>query len=475
MKQLDSITPRDTDFAKWYTDVVTKSGLTAYSNVKGCMVLPPYGNELWENMRDELNTRIKKTGAKNVTLPLLIPESMFKKEKEHVEGFAPEFLMVTQSGEEKLAERLVLRPTSEVLFCDYFKNNIHSYRDLPMKLNQWANIFRAEKNTRPFLRTTEFFWQEGHTMHETEKEAREMTMQIHKLYNDYLVDMLALPFIEGKKTESEKFAGAVDTYTREIMMYDGVALQTGTSHYLGDGFSKAFDITYQGKEGILCHPYYTSWGITSRMIGAVVMTHGDDKGLVMPPKVAPIQAVVIPVMMHKDGVLDSAKELEKSISKTLRTHIDTSDNTPGWKFSQWEMMGVPVRIEYGPRDIENKSCVVVRRDTGEKISMKVDDLKTELPKILQAIHDNMYERALKRQKKMTHNAKTLDEIGQIAKDKGGFIRAPWCGCEESERLLKETIQLTSRCILEELPEDTKEKCAISGKPAKYIVMWAKVY
>jgi len=475
MKQLESITPRDTDFARWYTDVVTKSGLTSYSNVKGCMIMPPYGNELWENMRDELGRRIKKTGAKNVTLPLLIPESMFQSEKDHVEGFAPEFLMVTHSGEEKLAERLVLRPTSEVLFCDYFKNNIHSYRDLPMKLNQWANIFRAEKNTRPFLRTTEFFWQEGHTMHETESEAREMTMQIHKLYNDYLVDTLALPFVEGKKTESEKFAGAVETWTREVMMYDGVALQTGTSHYLGDGFSKAFDITFQNKDKGLSHPHYTSWGITTRMIGAIVMTHGDDRGLILPPKVAPIQAVVVPIMMHKAGVLDAAKELEKSISKTLRTHIDTTDNTPGWKYSEWEMRGVPIRIEYGPRDIENKTCVVVRRDTGEKITIAVDALKDGLPHILEAIHENMYDRALKRQKKMTHKASTLEEIGEIARSKPGFIQAPWCGCEKSERMLKETISLTSRCILEEYPEDTKLKCAISGKQAKYLVVWAKAY
>ncbi|MCL2756340.1 MAG: proline--tRNA ligase [Firmicutes bacterium] len=475
MKQLDSITPRDVDFARWYTDVVTRTGLANYSTVKGCMIMPPYGNELWENMRAELDARIKKVGAKNVTLPLLIPESMLQREKDHIDGFAPEVLWITHSGEEKLAERLCLRPTSEVLFCEYFKNTIQSYRDLPMKLNQWANIFRAEKNTRPFLRTTEFFWQEGHTLHETEAEARKMTMQIQNLYNDYLRDFLALPLVEGRKTESEKFAGAVETYTREVMMYDGQALQTGTSHYLGTGFAKAFGITYQNREGREALPHYTSWGITTRMIGALVMVHGDDRGLVLPPHVAPIQAAIIPIMMHKQGILDAAKKLEKSIAKVVRTHVDASDNTPGWKYSEWEMRGVPVRIEYGPRDIENGTCVVVRRDTGEKAVVAVTNLKKELPKILQTIHDSMYSKALARQESMTYDARTLDEITEIAKTKPGFIRAPWCGCAKAEKLLKEKFATTSRCIVDEFKQNTDIKCAISGEPAKYMVIWGKAY
>ena len=474
MNKLESITPRSTDFAQWYTDVVTKAGLAGYSSVKGCMYMPPYGTGLWENLRAELDKRLKETGHENVTMPLLIPESMLQREKDHIKGFAPEVAWVTHGGDEKLAERLCIRPTSEVLFCDYFANTIKSWRDLPKLYNQWANIVRWEKNTRPFLRTTEFFWQEGHTMHETEAEARKETMMIFKLYADFAKDVLAIPVISGRKTESEKFAGAVETYSIEAMMHDGKALQAGTSHYLGTGFTKAFGIKYQGRDGREAHPHYTSWGVTTRLIGAVVMVHGDDKGLVLPPRIAPIQVMIVPVQQQKEGVLVAAEELLATVKQVVRAKMDTTDNTPGWKFSEWEMKGVPIRIEYGPRDIQNKTCVVVRRDTGEKIITPLVDLSKELPKLLQSIHDNMYNTALNKMNQMIYSATTLEEMLEIANNKPGFIKAPWCGCESGEALLKEKAGVTSRCIDESI-DTSKMKCAISGKPAKYMVYWGKAY
>ena len=469
--KLDAITDMDVDFAVWYTDVVTKAGLASYSPVKGCMYLPPYGTALWENIKSELDKRLKETGHVNVTMPLLVPESMLQKEKDHIAGFAPEVAWVTYGGSEKLAERLCIRPTSEVLFCDYFSNNVQSYRDLPLLFNQWANIVRWERATRPFLRTTEFFWQEGHTLHETEKEARDEVASIHKLYADFARNVLAMPVIEGEKTAKERFAGAVETYTIEAMMHDGKALQAGTSHFLGQGFTKSFGIKFQGRTGKEEYPYQTSWGVSTRLIGGIIMTHGDNNGLVMPPFIAPIQAVVVPVASHREGVVEAAQRLLKSIDNVVRAHIDLSDNTPGWKFAQWEMKGVPIRIEYGPRDIEAGSCVIARRDTGEKLVVPVADLKKELPKILNTIHQSMYDKALRRRESMTHSAETLDQMVDLAKNKPGFIKAAWCESEACEDKLKEHA-VTSRCI--EKP-DTISKCAICGKQSKHMVYWGKSY
>ncbi|MCL2570325.1 MAG: proline--tRNA ligase [Firmicutes bacterium] len=471
-KKLDSIADINTDFPQWYTDVVVKSGLVSYSGVKGCMYIPPYGTALWENMKVNLDARFKKLGVENVTMPLLIPESLFQKEKDHIKGFAPEVAWVTHGGEEKLAERLLIRPTSEVLFCDYFASHIHSYRDLPKKFNQWANIVRWEKNTRPFLRTTEFFWQEGHTLHETKNEAMKMTLAIHKLYCDFAREVLAIPMLAGKKTESEKFAGAVDTFTIEAMMHDGKALQAGTSHFLGNGFSKAFGIKYQSRAGKEQYPFYTSWGASTRLIGGIVMAHGDENGLILPPHVAPIQVIIVPIQTQKEGVLKAAKKFKKSIERVVRTHMDETENSPGWKFAEWEMRGVPIRIEYGPRDIENQTCVVVLRNTREKISVNIADLKKELPKLLQRVHDGMYERALNRLNEMTYDAKNMNEITTLANTKPGFIRAPWCSAEGCEDKLKSEFGITSRCII----NDTNEtKCAICGEQSKYIVVWARAY
>jgi len=473
---MKEITDMNVDFAKWYTDVVRKSGLADYSPIKGCMYIGPYGTALWENIRNELDSRFKALGHENVMLPLLISESMLQKEKDHIAGFAPEVAWVTHGGEEKLTERLCIRPTSEVLFCDFFQKQIQSWRDLPLKYNQWCNIVRWEKATRPFLRTTEFFWQEGHTLHETEEEARAHTIRMWENYADFAKNVLAMPVAVGRKTNLEKFAGAVETYTIEPLMHDGQALQAGTSHYLGTGFAKAYGITFADRSGKIAHPHQTSWGVSTRLIGGIIMSHGDNNGLVLPPRIAPVQVVVIPVQMQKDGVLKATEKLAKSIEKIARVKVDKGDQTPGWKFSEWEMKGVPLRIEYGPRDIENKTCVIARRDTGEKQTLLVADLKKQISLILDQIQNGIYEKALKRNEGMLHEAKTFDEMKELAKTKKGFIKAPWCGSDACEQRIKKEIGLTSRCIPSETFGQKIEVNSICcSSAAKHIVLWGRAY
>lgn len=474
-KMVEAITSRDEDFSKWYTDIVKKAELVDYSGVKGCMVIRPYGYAIWENIQKDLDARFKATGHENVYMPMFIPENLLQKEKDHVEGFAPECAWVTVGGSEKLTERLAVRPTSETLFCEHYSKIINSYRDLPKLYNQWCSVVRWEKTTRPFLRTSEFLWQEGHTMHETEEEAREETLRMLKVYEDFYKETLAIPAVVGKKTEKEKFAGAVETYTIEPMMHNGVALQGGTSHYFGDGFAKSFDIKFTGRDNKLQYPHQTSWGVSTRMIGAIIMVHSDDDGLVLPPKISPIQVAIIPIAQHKEGVLDKANELYNRLCDTYRVKLDDSDNSPGWKFSQYEMKGVPVRVEIGPKDIENGQCVLVRRDTREKTVVALATLEEAVAKLLEDIHNDMYERALQNLKEKTFVATTHEEFLDTAKNKPGFIKAMWCGetaCEE--QLKEETNGVKSRCIpfVEEHLADT---CVCCGKPAKFQVYWGKQY
>ncbi len=473
-KMVEEITSMDTDFAKWYTDVVKKAELASYSSVRGCMVVRPYGTALWENIRNELDRRFKETGHENVMMPMFIPESLLQKEKDHVEGFAPEVAWVTHGGEEKLTERLCVRPTSETLFCDHYAEVIHSYRDLPKLYNQWCSVVRWEKTTRPFLRTMEFFWQEGHTMHETKEEAIEETEKMLNVYADFCEQCLAIPVVKGKKTDKEKFAGAESTYTIEALMHDGKALQSGTSHYFGDGFSKAFDVSFTGRDNTQQFPHETSWGMSSRIIGAVIMTHGDDNGLVLPPFVAPTQVVVLPIAQHKPGVLDKARELTEKISKFCRAKIDDSDNSAGWKFAEYEMKGVPLRLEIGPKDIENNQCVLVRRDNREKVFVSLDELETKIPELLKAVHDGLYEKALKRREEMTYSVTNLDDMIKNADERPGFIKAMWCGELACEEKLKEVAGVTSRCIPFEQEEIT-DTCVCCGKKAKHMLYWGKAY
>lgn len=473
-KMVDAITSMDEDFAKWYTDVVKKAELASYSSVRGCMVVRPYGTALWENIRNELDRRFKETGHENVMMPIFIPESLLQKEKDHVEGFAPEVAWVTHGGEEKLTERLCVRPTSETLFCDHYAEVIHSYRDLPKLYNQWCSVVRWEKTTRPFLRTMEFFWQEGHTMHETAEEAIEETEKMLNTYADFCEQCLAIPVVKGKKTDKEKFAGAESTYTIEALMHDGKALQSGTSHYFGDGFSKAFDIQFTGRDNTPQYPHQTSWGMSSRIIGAVIMTHGDDNGLVLPPAVAPTQVVVLPVAMHKEGVLDKANEITSRISKFCRAKIDDSNNSAGWKYAEYEMKGVPLRLEIGPRDIEKNQCVLVRRDNREKYFVSLDELETKIPELLQAVHDGLYEKALARREEMTYSVDNLDDMIKSASERPGFIKAMWCGSLECEEKLKEVAGVTSRCIPFQ-QEKISDKCVCCGKEAKDMLYWGKAY
>lgn len=474
-KMVEAITSRDEDFAKWYTDIVKKAELVDYSNVKGCMVIRPYGYAIWENIQADLDRRFKETGHENVYMPMFIPESLLQKEKDHVEGFAPECAWVTIGGQEKLTERLCVRPTSETLFCEHYKKIINTYRDLPKLYNQWCSVVRWEKTTRPFLRTSEFLWQEGHTMHETEEEAREETLRMLHVYESFYRETLAIPAVIGRKTEKEKFAGAEETYTIEPMMHNGVALQGGTSHYFGDGFAKSFGITYTGKDNKLHYPHQTSWGVSTRMIGAIIMVHGDDDGLVLPPKISPIQVAVIPVAQHKEGVLEKANELKAELAKKFRVKLDDSDHAPGWKFAEYEMKGVPVRVEIGPKDIEKNQCVVVRRDTREKAFVSLDELSTFVEKLMEDIHNAMYERALKNTQEKTFVAKSYDEFIDISKNHPGFIKAMWCGDSECEEKLKEvTGGVKSRCIPFE-EEHLADTCVCCGKPAKHMVYWGKQY
>ncbi len=474
-KMVEAITSRDEDFAKWYTDIVKKAELVDYSGVKGCMVIRPYGYGIWENIQKDLDRRFKETGVENVYMPMFIPESLLQKEKDHVEGFAPECAWVTIGGSEKLTEKLCVRPTSETLFCEHYAKIINTYRDLPKLYNQWCSVVRWEKTTRPFLRTSEFLWQEGHTMHETAEEAIDETLKMLKVYEDFYRETLAIPAVVGKKTEKEKFAGAEATYTIEPMMHNGVALQGGTTHYFGDGFAKSFDITYQGRDNKLHYPHQTSWGVSTRMIGAIIMVHGDDDGLVLPPRVAPIQVALIPIAQHKEGVLDKVYEVADVLKKDFRVKVDASDKAPGWKFSEYEMKGVPVRVELGPKDIEKNQCVIVRRDNREKIFVSLDNLAEEVQKALDAVHNAMYEKALKNMQEKTSVATNFEEFLDIAENKPGFIKAMWCGEKECEEKLKDvTGGVKSRCIPFE-EEHLADTCVCCGKPAKHMVYWGKQY
>lgn len=473
-KMVEEITSMDEDFAKWYTDVVKKAELCEYTSVKGCMVIRPYGYAIWENIQHIMDSMFKATGHENVCMPMFIPESLLEKEKDHVEGFAPEVAWVTHGGSEKLEERLCVRPTSETLFCEHYANIVHSYRDLPKLYNQWVSVVRWEKTTRPFLRTREFLWQEGHTIHATAEEAQEETIRMLNVYAEFCEKYLAMPVVKGVKTAKERFAGAEDTYTIEALMHDGKALQSGTSHYFGDGFAKAFDIQFTGKDNKLHHPFQTSWGTTTRLIGAIIMTHGDDNGLVLPPAVAPIQLVIIPIASHKEGVLDKASELKNKLASVCRVKLDDSDNSAGWKFSEYEMKGVPLRLEIGPKDIENNRCVVVRRDNGEKIFVSLDELEAKIPELLEAVRDGLYQKAIDRRAAMTFTAGDYAELKDIADNKPGFIKAMWCGDRECEDKLKDELGITSRCIPFE-QEHLSDTCVCCGKPAKHMLYWGKAY
>lgn len=473
-KMVEEITSMEEDFAKWYTDVVKKAELASYSCVRGCMVVRPYGTALWENIRDNLDRRFKALGHENVMMPMFIPESLLQKEKDHVEGFAPEVAWVTHGGAEQLQERLCVRPTSETLFCDHYAQVIHSYRDLPKLYNQWCSVVRWEKTTRPFLRTMEFFWQEGHTMHETAQEAVEETERMLNVYADFCEHDLAIPVIKGRKTDKEKFAGAEATYTIEALMHDGKALQSGTSHYFGDGFARAFDIQFTGRDNTLQYPHQTSWGMSSRIIGAIIMTHGDNNGLVLPPAVAPVQVVILPIAMHKEGVLDKAMELRDRLAQSFRVKVDDSDNSAGWKFAEYEMKGVPLRLEIGPKDIANNQCVLVRRDNREKTFVSLDHLEAAIAEQLEAVRAGLYEKALARREEMTYSAKTLAELKELAEHKPGFIKAMWCGDLACEEALKEEAGVTSRCI-PFAQEQLADTCVCCGKPAKHMLYWGKAY
>ncbi len=473
-KFVEQITPMDEDFARWYTDIVKKADLIDYSSVKGCMIIRPYGYAIWENIQRLLDGYFKKTGHENVSMPMFIPESLLNKEKDHVEGFAPEVAWVTMGGSEHLSERLCVRPTSETLFCEHYANIIRSYRDLPKLYNQWCSVVRWEKNTRPFLRSREFLWQEGHTMHATAEEAQEETLRMLEVYANFFENDLGMPVIRGRKTDKEKFAGAEATYTVEALMHDGKALQGGTSHYFGDGFAKAFDIKYLDRDNQLKYCHQTSWGVSTRIIGGIIMTHGDDSGLVLPPAVAPIQVVIVPVQQHKEGVLDAAEALRARLENVCRVKLDASDNSPGWKFSEYEMKGVPLRIEIGPRDIEGGQCVVVRRDNREKTFVKLDDIETTIPAMLDAFTKALYAKALANREEHTWEAHDLDTLKEIAATKPGYIKAMWCGDLACEERLKEEAEVTSRCIPFGM-EAIDTKCACCGKPADKLVYWGKAY
>ena len=473
-KMVEAITSMNEDFAQWYTDVVKKAELADYSSVKGFVVLKPYGFGIWENIQKTLDQRFKETGVENVCMPLLIPESLINKEKDHVEGFAPEAAWVTHGGSEKLQERLCVRPTSETLFCDFYSKDIRSYRDLPRVYNQWCSVVRWEKETRPFLRTREFLWQEGHTAHATEEEAQERTIQMLNVYVDFFEKELAIPVIRGQKTDKEKFAGAVSTYTIEAMMHDGKALQSGTSHNFGDGFARAYDVTFTDKDNSIKYAHQTSWGVSTRMIGAIIMVHGDDNGLVLPPRIAPTQVMIVPIMQNKEGVLEKANELKNKLMSDFRVKLDDSDKTPGFKFADQEMRGIPVRVEIGPKDIEANKCVVVRRDNREKIEVSLDELENKLTEILASMQNDMLERARAHRDSHTYSAITYDEFKDIIANKPGFIKAPWCGNRECEDKIKEETSATSRCIpLED--GNSEGVCVCCGKPAKKLVYWGKAY
>ncbi|EOS23466.1 prolyl-tRNA synthetase [Lachnospiraceae bacterium 3-1] len=475
-KLVEAITSMDVDFAQWYTDVVKKAGLIDYSSVKGCMVIKPAGYAIWENIQKELDRRFKETGVENVYMPMFIPEGLLQKEKDHVEGFAPEVAWVTHGGLNPLQERMCVRPTSETLFCDFYANDIQSYRDLPKCYNQWCSVVRWEKETRPFLRSREFLWQEGHTAHASAEEAEERTLQMLHLYADFCEEVLAMPVVRGKKTDKEKFAGAEATYTIEALMHDGKALQSGTSHNFGDGFAKAFGIQYTDKDNKLQYVHQTSWGMTTRLIGAIIMVHGDDSGLVLPPEIAPTQVMVIPIQQHKEGVLDKAEEIKDALKHAgIRVKMDDSEKSPGWKFSEQEMRGIPIRVELGPKDIAAGKCVLVRRDTREKTECSLKEAATVAAELLKTIQRDMFERAKEHQKSHITEVTSYDAFKEAVEHKPGFIRAMWCGDVECENKIKEETTATSRCMPLEDSQPVSDVCVCCGKPAHKLVYWGKAY
>ena len=474
-KQVEQITDMEVDFAQWFTDVCKKAELIDYSSIKGMFIYRPYGYAIWENIQKELDARFKATGHESVAMPMLIPESLLQKEKDHVEGFAPECAWVTYGGSDKLEERYCIRPTSETLFCEHFKNIIHSHRDLPKLYNQWCSVLRWEKTSRPFLRHREFLWQEGHTMHATEQEARAETHQMLNIYADFLENVLAMPVLKGQKTDKEKFNGAEETYTVECMMHDKKALQSGTSHYFGDGFARAFDITYTGKDNQPHYPHQTSWGVSTRMIGGIIMTHGDNNGLVLPPRIAPTQVIVIPVAQHKQGVIEAnTAVMDRLKAAGLRVKMDDSDHAPGWKFAEYEMKGVPLRLELGPKDIEKNQCVLVRRDSGEKTFVSLDGIEQTVAQMLDSIHEGLYQRARQNLEDNTYPCLTLEEVKEKMQQRGGFAKAMWCGELDCELKMKEEAGVSSRCIPFE-QEQLGDVCACCGKPAKKMVVWGVAY
>lgn len=474
-KLVEAITSMEEDFTQWYTDVVKKAELMDYSSIKGCMIFKPNGYAIWENIQKQLDERFKKIDVENVYMPMFIPESLLEKEKDHVEGFAPEVAWVTQGGMETLPERLCVRPTSETLFCDLYSNIIQSYRDLPKVYNQWCSVVRWEKTTRPFLRSSEFLWQEGHTAHATAEEAEERTVQMLNTYADFCEEVLAIPMVKGRKTDREKFAGAEATYTIEALMHDGKALQSGTSHNFGDGFAQAFGIQYTDKENKLQYVHQTSWGVSTRLIGAIIMVHGDDSGLVLPPRIAPVQVMVVPIQQQKEGVLDKASEVKAALAKNFRVKIDVSEKSPGWKFAEQEMRGIPVRVELGPKDIEANQCVVVRRDTREKQIVSLEELNEKLSEILETMQADMLAKAKAFLESHISDAHNYEELKDAAATKPGFIRAMWCGDEACELKIKEDMTVTSRCMPFDDQEQIASTCVCCGKPAHKLVYWGKAY
>ena len=473
-KFVKEITSMEDDFAQWYTDVVKKADLIDYSSVRGCMILRPYGFAIWELIQKEIDKKLKETGHENVSMPMFIPESLLQKEKDHIAGFAPEVAWVTHGGNEKLTERLCVRPTSETLFCEHYANIVESYRDLPMLYNQWCSVVRWEKTTRPFLRSVEFLWQEGHTVHTTEEDAKEETLRMLDIYADFCINFLAMPVIKGLKTDKEKFAGAKETYTIESLMHDGKALQSGTSHLFGDGFAKAFGIQYTDKENKLQYAHQTSWGISTRLIGGLIMVHSDNNGLLLPPNIAPIQVIILPINAKKEGVFEKANEIKGILSKKYRVKVDTSDKSAGWKYSEYEMKGVPLRLEIGPRDIENNNCVIVRRDNREKVVVSLDDLENTIDKTLASLQEDLFNKALNYRNENTSIVKTMEEFENILKEKQGFIKAMWCGDVACEEKIKEVTGATSRCIPFE-QENISDVCVCCSKKAEKMVYWAKAY
>lgn len=474
-KQVEQITNRGEDFGQWYTDVCKKAELIDYSSIKGMFIYRPYGYAIWENIQKELDDRFKETGHENVYLPLLIPESLLQKEKDHVEGFAPECAWVTVGGSEALEERYCIRPTSETLFCEHYANIIQSHRDLPKLYNQWCSVLRWEKSSRPFLRHREFLWQEGHTMHATQEEAEAETLQMLEIYASFCENILAMPVIRGLKTEKEKFSGAVATYTIECMMHDRKALQSGTSHYFGDGFSKAFEITFTGKDNQLHHPHQTSWGLSTRLIGGIIMTHGDDSGLVLPPRIAPVQVMVIPIVNKKVDTTPEAETLLNRLKTAgFRTKLDASDKSMGWKAAEYEMKGVPLRLEIGPRDLESSQCCIARRDSGEKIVVPLNELETTVERLLEEVQQGLFDRAKENLTQNTKTCATMEEVKALMDQGGGFAQTMWCGEEGCELAMKEQAGVSSRC-LPLVQEKVGETCVCCGKPAEKNIYWGVAY